>query len=184
MGDIEQARHIVELMVLTAWADGRVVGSEALAIHKLTVTFPELRDVGPTGEISARAKNRLERVGMEAAVREAAGGVKDPRYREIAFQCCAKVSGADGVFVPEESAVLAELQELFGYSEEDVKRLLVLATRQISSHLPIKKMMSRRRSLARAAGLHEFVATTAGLAHHSGSPWSVQPSSLRCVQGV
>ena len=129
MHDLEQARHIVELMVLTAWADGRVVGSEALAIHKLTVTFPELRDVGPTGEISARAKGRLERVGMDAAVREAAAGVKDPRYREIAFQCCAKVSGADGLFVPEESAVLSELQEIFGYSDDDVKRLLVLATR-------------------------------------------------------
>jgi uncharacterized tellurite resistance protein B-like protein len=129
MIDLEQARHIVELMVLTAWADGRVVGSEALAIHKLTVAFPELREVGPTGEISARAKERLARVGMDAAVREAAGGVKDPRYREIAFMCCAKVCGADGLYVREESAVLTELQELFGYSDEEVKALLVLATR-------------------------------------------------------
>ncbi len=129
MGDIEQARHIVELMVLTAWADGKVEGSEALTIHKLTISFPELREVGPTGEISARAKDRLTRVGMDASVREAAAGVKDPRYREIAFQCCAKVSGADGLFVREESAVLSELQELFGYSDEKVKELLVLATR-------------------------------------------------------
>ena len=53
MGDIEQARHIVELMVLTAWADGKVEGSEALTIHKLTISFPELREVGPTGEIMA-----------------------------------------------------------------------------------------------------------------------------------
>ncbi len=29
--DFEQARHVVELMELTAWADGRVEGSEALA---------------------------------------------------------------------------------------------------------------------------------------------------------
>lgn len=129
MSDLAQASHVVELMVLTAWADGRVVGSEAIAIHKLTVTVPELRDVGPTGEISRRAKERLERAGMDAAVREAASGVTDPRYREIAFQCCAKVSGADGLFVPEESAVLSELQQLFGYGVDDVKRLLVLATR-------------------------------------------------------
>ncbi len=129
MSPLEQARHIVELMVLTAWADGRVEGSEALAIHRLTVTFTELRDVGPTGELSARAKERMNRVGMDAAVREAAAGVSDPRYREIAFMCCAKVSGADGLFVREESAVLAQLQKLFGYSDDDVKRLLVLATR-------------------------------------------------------
>jgi len=129
MGDLEQARRIVELMVLTAWADGRVEGSEALTIHKLTFAYPELRDVGPTGEISARAKDRLGRVGMDRAVREAASGVTDPHYREIAFQCCAKVSGADGLFVPEESAVLTELQQLFGYPDEEVKKLLVLATR-------------------------------------------------------
>jgi tellurite resistance protein len=129
MHDLEQARHVVELMVLTAWADGRVVGSEALTIHKLTVTIPELRDVGPTGEISGRAKERLERVGMDKAVREAAAGVTDPKYRELAFQCCAKVSGADGLFVPEENAVLTRLQQVFGYDSDDVKRLLVLATR-------------------------------------------------------
>jgi tellurite resistance protein len=129
MAALEQARHVVELMVLTAWADGRVVGSEALTIHKLSVGIPELREVGPTGEISARAKERIERVGMEKAVREAARAVTDPKYRELAFQCCAKVAGADGLFVPEENAVLIELQKSFGYNAEDVKRLLVLATR-------------------------------------------------------
>ena len=129
MVDMDQARRIVELMVLTAWADGRVEGVEALAIHKLTLAFPQLRDVGPTGEISRIAKNRLERIGIAEAVREVAAGITDAKYREIAFQCCAKVSGADGLFVPEENEVLTELQELFGYSTEDVKRLLVLATR-------------------------------------------------------
>lgn len=129
MVDVGQARKIVELMVLTAWSDGRVEGVEALAIHKLTLSFPELRDVGPTGEISRIAKNRLERVGIADAVSEVARGITDPRYREIAFQCCAKVSGADGVFVAEENEVLTGLQQLFGYSAEDVKRLLVLATR-------------------------------------------------------
>lgn len=128
MGNVEQARHVVELMVLTAWADGRVEGAEALTIHKLVVTFAELREVGPTGGISASAKQRLERVGMDAAVREAASAITDPRYREIAFQCCAKVSGADGKLVPEESAVLSELQQIFGYSDDEVKRLLILAT--------------------------------------------------------
>lgn len=129
MRDLEQAKNVVELMVLTALADGRVLGSEALAIHRLVGAFPELRTVGPTDAVSERAKDRLERLGMEEAVREAAQGVRDAAYREIAFQCCAKVSGADGAFDPTESAVLAELQKLFGYTAEDVERLLVLATR-------------------------------------------------------
>lgn len=129
MADVTQARQVVELMVLTAWADGRVEGSEAIAIHKLTVSFSELHEVGPTGEISRTAKERLQRVGMAEAVREAASAIADPKLREIAFQCCAKVAGADGLFVAEENAVLVELQKLFGFAPDDVKRLLVLATR-------------------------------------------------------
>jgi uncharacterized tellurite resistance protein B-like protein len=125
----DQARHIVELMVLTAWADGRVEGSEALTIHRLAAAFPELRHVGPTGEISAAAKRRLDRAGLAAAVREAAEGIADLHYREVAFQCCAKVCAADGVFVREENEVLTVLQQQFRFSSEDVKRLLVLATR-------------------------------------------------------
>jgi tellurite resistance protein len=129
MADLEQAKRVIELMVLTAWADGRVEGSEALAIHKLASTIPELRPVGPTGEITRTAKARLEEVGLEQAVREAAEAITDPHYRELAFQCCAKISGADGDYVPEEAAVLTQLQSLFGFGAEDVRRLLVLATR-------------------------------------------------------
>jgi tellurite resistance protein len=117
MDDLDQARCVVELMVLTAWADGHVEGSEALTIHRLVTTIPQL------------TKAKLEERGLEACVREAAAAIVDPKFRELAFQCCAKVSGADGDFVPEEAAVLAQLQSLFGYSAEDVKRLLVLATK-------------------------------------------------------
>ena len=48
-------------------------------------------------------------------------------YRELAFQCCAKVSSADGDFVAEEDQVLTQLQALFGFTQDDVRRLLVLA---------------------------------------------------------
>lgn len=127
--DLAQAQQVVQLMVLTAWADGHVEGSEALTIHKLVASYPELREVGPTGDLSRLARERLQRLGMTAAIRESAGAITDPRYRELAFQCCAKVSGADGEYVPAEADVLSQLQELFGYSMDQVKRLLVLATR-------------------------------------------------------
>src|SRR5438132_12880900 len=106
MADLEQARRIVELMVLTAWADGRVEGSEALAIHKLVIAVPELRAVGPTGEISRDTKARLGEIGLLEAVKEAAQAITDTKYRELAFQCCAKISAADGELVAEEAEVL------------------------------------------------------------------------------
>lgn len=129
MSDVEQARKIVELMVLTAWADGHVEGAEALMIHKLVAGHAELRELGPTGDISRAVKERLAQVGMEQALRESALALKDTRHRELAFQCCAKVMGADGDFAAGEADVLASLQEYFALSATDVKRLLVLATR-------------------------------------------------------
>lgn len=127
--DLEQARQVVQLMVLTAWADGHVEGSEALTIHKLVAAHPELREVGPTGDLSRIARERLLQLGLKEAVRESALALRDPRYRELAFQCCAKVSGADGEFVPAEEDMLTQLQDLFGFTAVEVKRLLVLATR-------------------------------------------------------
>lgn len=129
MADPAQARRILELMFLTAWADGRFEGSEALAIHKLAAQVPALRAVGATNEIDLAAKRSLRDKGLEAAVREAASGIQDPAQRELAFQACAKVSGADGHFVREEAQVLNLLRSVWGMSEEDVERLLVLASR-------------------------------------------------------
>ena len=126
---MEEARRILELMFLTAWADGRFVGSEALAIHKLAAHIPFLREVDSTSDIDLAAKRRLAELGLEACVREAAGAIAHPFQRELAFQCCAKVGGADGAFAPREAEVLRILRAAWGFSEDDVERLLVLATR-------------------------------------------------------
>jgi tellurite resistance protein len=126
---MEQARRILELMFLTAWADGRFEGSEALTIHRLAATVPQLREVGTTGDIEEAARRRLAEVGLETCVRAAAAVISEPRQRELGFQCCAKVSGADGRFARQEGEVLRLLREVWALSADDVERLLVLSTR-------------------------------------------------------
>jgi tellurite resistance protein len=125
---MDSARRILELMFLTAWADGKFEGSEALAIHKLVAHVPMLRELRGTAGMDLAAKRRLAESGLEASVREAAAGITDLAQRELAFQGCAKVSGADGAFGPEEATVLRVLRESWQLSDEDVQRLLVLAT--------------------------------------------------------
>ena len=115
-------------MFLTAWSDGRFEGTEALAIHKLVAHVPMLREVGSTSDIDVAAKARLSEVGLDTCVREAAAPIVLPAHRQLAFQCCAKVSGADGKFAMEEATVLQILRQLWGFSPADVERLLVLAT--------------------------------------------------------
>jgi|SRR5438105_5450256 len=126
---MESARRILELMFLTAWADGKLEGSEALAIHKLVAHEPLLREAGQTADVDRVTKRQMAERGLEACVREAAAAITHPVQRELAFRSCAKVSGADGAFVEQEGTVLRLLREAWDLSPEDVQRLLVLATR-------------------------------------------------------
>ena len=66
---------------------------------------------------------------MDACLAEACAALPDRTYRELAFQCCAKVMGADRVFPVEEESVLRKLQGLLGLESGEAERLLVLATR-------------------------------------------------------
>jgi hypothetical protein len=127
--DPVQARRVVQLMVLSAWADGHVEGSEALAIQRQVAGNPLLDHVGVVSEIGRETRKWMLADGMDACLAAAAADLKDAEYRELAFKCCARVMGADRVFPLEEETVLGRVQQLLGLSDADAARLLVLATR-------------------------------------------------------
>lgn len=129
MDDLDQARSIYELMVLTAWADGHMHPSEELASSGLLVRFPELLRVHDPDKLAAQAKARIDAVGLTTALDEAAGGLRDQAHRERAFVCCARMLEADGKISVEEFGILAALRELFGLSSEDIARLLEVVAR-------------------------------------------------------
>src|SRR5438309_1071421 len=122
--DTAQARAIYELMMITAWADGRLDMSETLVAEAVVAEVPEIMAVSNKTEIAARAKQHLQDSGLEKALREAAAGLGEAWHRELAFVCCARVLEADGVIAQEEFLVLSQLKRLFGLRTEDVARLL------------------------------------------------------------
>jgi tellurite resistance protein len=128
-GDTEEAERVIALMVLAAWADGKVEGSEAFAIQRLVSANPLLAHLRPISEIADETRVRLREKGMDPCLAEACAALRDRTYRELAFQCCAKVMGADRVFPVEEESVLKKLQGLLGLESAHAERLLVLATR-------------------------------------------------------
>jgi len=128
-GDRDEAEHVIALMVLAAWADGRVEGSEAFAIQRLVAGNPLLAHLRPISEIADETRDRLREKGMDPCLQDACAALSDRSYRELAFQCCAKVMAADRVFPVEEESVLRKLQALLGLESADAERLLVLATR-------------------------------------------------------
>src|SRR5438876_12362648 len=102
MSDAKQARRVVQLMVLAAWADGHVAGSEAITIQKLVNGMPLLDEVGPIAELCSETRARLVEEGMDECLITAATALRDREYKELAFQCCARVMGADSIFAAEE----------------------------------------------------------------------------------
>jgi uncharacterized tellurite resistance protein B-like protein len=127
--DPAQARHVVEMMVLSAWADGQVEGSEALAIQRLVAGNPMLEGVGVVSGIARETRKWLLAEGMDACLAAAAADLVDADYRELAFRCCARVMGADRLYPAQEESVLGRIQHLLGLSDSEAGRLLVLATR-------------------------------------------------------
>lgn len=121
---MKDARRIYELMVLAAWADGRVQPEEALAVHQLVAADPAFARLGNKAEISRDIQSRIAEKGLEAALREAAAAIAQGD-REFAFHCCARVVSADGEMAGEDAEVLGTLQEVFGLSGDAVKRLIV-----------------------------------------------------------
>jgi tellurite resistance protein len=128
-GDRAEAERVIALMVLAAWADGRVEGSEAFAIQRLVSANPLLAHLRPISAIADETRERLREKGMDACLAEACAALGDRTYRELAFQCCAKVMGADRAFPLEEESVLKKLEALLGLESAEAERLLVLATR-------------------------------------------------------
>ena len=130
MVDVKQAQRVVQLMVLAAWADGRVAGSEAIVIQKMVNGLQLLEGLGPIAELCRDTRTQMVEDGLDECMISAARALRDREYKELAFQCCARVIGADSEFASEEEEFLRKLQQLFAINVEDMRRLLVLATRE------------------------------------------------------
>ena len=122
--DLQQAKHVLQAVILTVIADGDPEGAEAAAIASIRTDVPEIASLPAIGEIGRELHARYRHIGMEATARAIAGGLHDRHYRELAFRLCAKVMQADGETELGEAEVLGLFQELFSFSADDVKRLI------------------------------------------------------------
>lgn len=118
------ARHVFELVILTAMSDGERGGEEAktvAAIRKETPMLAALPDVETIGrEIDARAKE----IGVEPAAREVAAKIADRATQELVMKLCARVSQGDGELDFAEATLLLLLQKVFGFTDADLDRIV------------------------------------------------------------
>ena len=118
------ARHVFELVILAAMADGERGGAEAktvAAIRKETPMLASLPDIAAIGtQIDARAKE----IGVEPAAREVATKITDRTTQELVMKLVARVAQGDGELDVEEATLLLLLQKVFGFTDADLDRIL------------------------------------------------------------
>src|SRR6266853_2648718 len=120
----QRARSIHGLLVLTAWADGRIVAPELLVEHAILGEVPDLAALNDKRGLADAAKRALDELGLDAAVAQIAGPLQTREDHELAFLCCVRMLEADGVIAPEEFRVLRILLRLFGFSLDEVNRIM------------------------------------------------------------
>ena len=120
----QRARSIHGLLVLTAWADGRIVAPEVLVEHAIMAEVPELAALYDKRGLADAAKRALDELGLDAAVAQIAEPLGTREDQELAFVCCVRMLEADGIIAPEEFRVLRILRRLFGFSVDEVNRMM------------------------------------------------------------
>jgi uncharacterized tellurite resistance protein B-like protein len=123
------AARIYQLMVLTAWADGHLHELEQRMAGHILLDAPELHGLQDRDGLAKSALDKLESLGIRAAVEEVSSGLTTAREQRLAIVCCARVLAADGRIAPEEFAVISQLRQKFSMTVTEVRAILVEATR-------------------------------------------------------
>jgi uncharacterized tellurite resistance protein B-like protein len=119
-----RTRSIYGLLVLTAWADGLIHPNEILVEHAILDELPELKALDDKRGIANEAKATLDENGLDAAVADMAAPLSAREDQELAFSCCVRILEADGIIAPAEFRVMRILRRLWGFTQDDVNRLI------------------------------------------------------------
>jgi hypothetical protein len=120
----ERLRSIYGLLVLTAWSDARLHPTELLAEDRILREVPSLGALPDKREIGEAARRTLDELGVDAAVQQIVTPLQERGERELAFAACVRILEADSVIALEEFRVMRVLRRLFGFTQDEVSRLV------------------------------------------------------------
>ena len=122
----EEGRRNYQLLVLTAWADGKLHELETRELERIVEATPLLRELQKpeADELAREARELLARVGLAEALTEIGSNLVHRDSRELAFAACARVLEADRHIAKQEFEVLARLKAMFGFDAQDISLLL------------------------------------------------------------
>jgi len=105
-------------------ADGKIADGEVKFLHELRGKHPLFSSLQDPQGLVRGVRDSMASRGVDAVLEEIAAIVVDKDYRELCFRLCAEMMEADADAGGEEADALGTLQVLFGYKQDDVKRIL------------------------------------------------------------
>ena len=124
MSDAQTLKSVFQAALLVALSDGKPAAEEIGLINKVLSLHPAFGELPNPKGLLVETWKQLQADGMETCLERVAAAITRRDDQELAFRTCAQVMRADGRTEGEEAMVLGELQERFGLSPADVKRLL------------------------------------------------------------
>jgi tellurite resistance protein len=122
--DLVQLEHVFRAAVLASFADGKPGAEELKLLGEILQLYPDFARLRKPRELVIETYQLIKQHGEAALLDQIAAGLPDRAYQELAFTLASKIVSADGVTERGEAMMLGELQERFGFTPEDVLRLL------------------------------------------------------------
>jgi hypothetical protein len=123
--DAAQIERVFDAVVLAAFADGEPSGAELKTLQETLAQHPEFAAQHELRPLLLDVYRRIRELGADALLDSIVDGLPDRRYQELAYSLASRVIAADGKTAAGEATMLRRLQERFGFTDEDVLRLLL-----------------------------------------------------------
>jgi tellurite resistance protein len=122
--DLAAVELIFQAVVLASFADGEPSPVELKTLQALMAQYPQFAAQHDLRQLLLHTHRLIRQIGANALLDRIASGLVDRGDQELAFSLAGRMVAADGKTAPGEATMLRRLSARFGFTAEDVLRLL------------------------------------------------------------
>jgi hypothetical protein len=122
--DPAQLELVFDAVILASFADGEPSSVELKTLQELIAQYPDFAAQKDLRQRVLDTYRLIKQMGADGLLDRIVGGLVDRRYQELAFSYASRMVAADGRTAAGEATMLQRLHARFGFTPEDVLRLL------------------------------------------------------------
>jgi tellurite resistance protein len=122
--DLAAIELIFQAVALASFADGETSRVELRTLQELMAQYPQFAAQRDLRQLMLDTHRLIRQIGADALLDRIATGLVERADQERAFSLASRMVSADGKTAPGEATMLQRLSARFGFTAEDVLRLL------------------------------------------------------------